>query len=79
LGAIEIVKNKQSKERFLEAEGAAYLVRDHAIKNGMMMRAVGDTMILSPPLIWTRETVDLAIGRIVNALDGAEKELRATA
>ena len=78
LGAIEIVKDKQTKERFSEAEGAAYLVRDHAIKHGMMMRAVGDTMILSPPLIWTRDTVDLAIGRIVKALDRAEKELRAT-
>ena len=43
----------------------------------MMMRAVGDTMILSPPLIWTRETIDLAVGRIVKALDAAEKELRA--
>ena len=26
-----------------------------------MMRATGDTMILSPPLIWTRETIDLAV------------------
>ena len=44
-------------------------MRDHAIANGMMMRATGDTMILSPPLIWTRETIDLACDRIVKALD----------
>jgi putrescine---pyruvate transaminase len=77
LGAIEIVKDKETRERFPEAQGPAYLVRDKAIANGMMMRAVGDTMILSPPLIWTRETIDLAVGRIVKALDAAEKELRA--
>ncbi len=77
LGAIEIVKDKETRERFPEALGPAYLVRDKAIANGMMMRAVGDTMILSPPLIWTRETIDLAVGRIVKALDSAEKELRA--
>ncbi len=76
LGAIEIVKNKETRERFTEAQGAAYLVRDEAIKNGMMMRAVNDTMILSPPLVWTKETVDLAIGRIVKALDAAERMLR---
>jgi putrescine---pyruvate transaminase len=77
LGAIEIVADKETRARFPETKGAAYLVRDKAIENGMMMRAVGDTMILSPPLIWTRETIDLAVGRIVKALDAAEKELRA--
>jgi putrescine---pyruvate transaminase len=41
------------------------------------MRAVDSTMILSPPLIWTRETIDLAVGRIVKALDAAQTELRA--
>jgi putrescine---pyruvate transaminase len=42
----------------------------------MMMRAVDDTMILSPLLIWTKDTVDLAIGRIMTALDLAERDLR---
>ena len=46
------------------------------IVNGMMMRAVGDTMILSPPLIWTKETIDMAVERIGRALDLAEADLR---
>ena len=75
MGAIEIVKNKETRERF-PGWVAGSTVRNHAIANGMMMRAVYDTMILSPPLIWTRETVDLAIGRIMKALDLAETELR---
>lgn len=75
MGAIEIVRDKATKERF-EGEGrAAVVVRDHAIANGLMLRATGDTMILSPPLIWTRETIDLACERIVRALDLAEKDL----
>jgi putrescine aminotransferase len=40
-----------------------------------MMRATGYTMILSPPLIWTRETIDMAADRIEKALDLAAKEL----
>jgi putrescine---pyruvate transaminase len=76
LGAIEIVQDKETRERFPEAKGPGYLVRDKAIAQGMMMRAVDSTMILSPPLIWTRETIDLAVGRIVKALDAAETELR---
>jgi putrescine---pyruvate transaminase len=77
LGAIEIVQDKETRERFPEALGPGYLVRDKAIAQGMMMRAVDSTMILSPPLIWTRETIDLAVGRIVKALDAAQTELRA--
>ncbi|MET3790090.1 aspartate aminotransferase family protein [Aquamicrobium terrae] len=75
MGAIEIVKDKATRERF-EGDGrAAVVVRDHAIANGLMLRATGDTMILSPPLIWTRDTIDLACERIVKALDLAEKDL----
>jgi putrescine---pyruvate transaminase len=75
MGAIEIVKNKETRERFPDWV-AGMTVRNHAIANGMMMRAVYDTMILSPPLIWTKETVDMAIVRIMKALDLAERDLR---
>jgi putrescine aminotransferase len=33
-------------------------------------------MILSPPLIWTRETIDLAGERILKALDLAARDLK---
>ncbi len=76
MGAIEVVKDKATRERFSPAGSAAALVRDHAIANGLMLRATGDTMILSPPLIWTRETIDMACERIVKALDLADADLR---
>lgn len=76
MGAIEIVKDKETRERFPGDGAAAVVVRDHAIANGMMLRATGDTMILSPPLIWTCETIDMAADRIAKALDLAEADLR---
>jgi putrescine aminotransferase len=75
LGAIEIVRDKQTRERFAEPGSAAIVVRDHAIANGIMLRATGDTMIMSPPLIWTREIIDMACDRILKALDLAETDL----
>lgn len=75
MGAIEIVKDKATRERFQPEGSAAVAVRDHAIAQGMMMRATGDSMILSPPLIWTRETIDMAGDRIVKALDLAYADL----
>lgn len=76
MGAIEIVRDKATRERYLPAGSAAVVVRDHAIANGLMMRATGDTMILSPPLIWTRETIDIACAKIVRALDLALADLK---
>ena len=76
MGAIEIVSDKATKARFEPAGDAAVVVRDHAIANGMMLRATGDTMIMSPPLIWTRDTIDMACERILRALDLAEADLR---
>ena len=76
MGAIEIVKDKTTRDRFLPSGSAAVVVRDHAIANGLMMRATGDTMILSPPLIWTRDTIDMACDRILKALDLAYADLR---
>ena len=75
LAAIEIVKDRDTKQRFEPTGRAASLVRDRSIEAGMMMRAVGDTMILSPPLIWTRETIDEAAEIARTALDDASKEL----
>jgi putrescine aminotransferase len=73
--AIEIVKDKASKSRHEPSGAGATAVRDHAIANNIMMRAVGDTMIMSPPLIWTREHIDMAAERVKAALDGALADL----
>jgi putrescine aminotransferase len=75
MGAIEIVSDKARRERFSPAGSAAVKVRDHAVAQGLMMRATGDTMILSPPLIWTCAIIDMACDRIARALDLAAADL----
>ena len=68
LAALEIVKDRATGERFEPEGSAATRLRDASIENGLMMRAVGDTMILSPPLIWTRDTIDEAVDIIARSL-----------
>lgn len=75
LGAIEIVRNRQTRERCEPAGHAAVVVRDQCIASGMMLRAVGETMILSPPLTWTRQTIDEAAEILKVALDQAQELL----
>lgn len=75
MAAIEIVSDKGSRSRHQPAGTAGLIVRDHAIAGGLMLRAIGDTLVMSPPLIWTRETIDLACERLRQALDRGADEL----
>ena len=45
------------------------LCRDLAIENGLVLRAVGDTMIIAPPLIITHEQIDELITKTISTLD----------
>ena len=58
MGALELVKNKDTKEKYDDKGGAAIICRDVSMKNGLVMRAIGDTMVVSPPLIISKAQID---------------------
>ena len=69
VGAIEIVKDKDSRERFHKDLAMGGRCRDFCIENGLVMRAVGDTMIVSPPLISTDAHIDELVDKAWKCLD----------
>jgi putrescine aminotransferase len=69
VGAIEIVRDKSSRERFPKDLAAGTRCRDLCVQNGLVMRAVGDTMIVSPPLIVTEEHIDELVSKAWKCLD----------
>ena len=77
MGAIELCANKETRERFssegrftsLDEISAGSLCRDLSINNGLVMRAVGDTMIIAPPLIIIQEQIDELISKTSKTLD----------
>ncbi|WP_037503091.1 aspartate aminotransferase family protein [Sphingomonas jaspsi] len=80
LGAVEIVSKQGTNERFGGSEGnAGPIVRDHCIDNGLMVRAIRDTIVMSPPLIITRAQIDDLVDIICRSLDEAMPALRAIA
>jgi putrescine aminotransferase len=52
------------------------LCRTHMFDNGVIMRAVGDRMIVAPPLVITRAQIDEMAERIRFCLDLTLDELR---
>ena len=48
IGAIEMVKDKAKRKTFEPVGNAGTVCRDHCIRNGLMLRATRDTMLISP-------------------------------
>lgn len=69
LGALELVSDKTTQARFTPDGHAGTTCRNHCFDVGVVMRAVGDTMFLSPPLVITESEIDELFGLIRRALD----------
>ena len=74
IAAVEIVRQRGTNLRFGDKEGTAGpVLRDRCIANGLMVRAVRDTIVVCPPLIITRPEVD----RLVEIFDRSLTEAAA--
>ena len=77
LGALELVKDKAKREFYPKLGKVGGLCRDVCIENGLVMRAVGDTMIISPPLIATKAHIDELIEKATRCLDITQERISA--
>jgi putrescine aminotransferase len=75
LGAIELVEDKENYIKFDKERGVGIICRNYCFDNGLVMRAVGDIMILSPPLIMQQSDIDVFIDRAWKSLDMTKKTL----
>ncbi len=77
LGAIELVADKRTKERFQPKGRVGEMCRDLAVKNGVVMRHVNESMIIAPPLVITTAQIDELVDKARKTLDAAVVALRA--
>ena len=81
MGSIALTPNKTHRARFSAPAGTVgYICRERCFANNLIMRHVGDRMIISPPLIIDKEQIDILIERAWKSLDEGmsnvkEKEL----
>ncbi|MFS0828939.1 aspartate aminotransferase family protein [Pseudomonas phoenicis] len=68
LGAIELVKDKATRSRY-EGQEAGMICRNFCFDNGLIMRAVGDTMIIAPPLVISHAEIDELVEKARKCLD----------
>ncbi len=68
MGALQLVRDKASGTTFDGALEVGMLCRGHCFGNGLIMRAVGDRMIIAPPLVMTRAQIDEMMSLIARCL-----------
>jgi putrescine aminotransferase len=71
-----LVKDKARRERFAESLSVGMVCRKHCFQNGLIMRAVGDRMIIAPPLTMTHAQIDELLALITRCLDLTYEEVK---
>ena len=69
MGALLLLKDKATHTPFPEALEIGMVCRGHCFREGLIMRAVGDRMIVAPPLVITRPQIDEMLSLIRRCLD----------
>jgi putrescine aminotransferase len=76
MAAVQLCRDVPLQEAFDEKIAIGMVCRKHCFDNGLVMRAVGDRMIVAPPLVITRAQVDELVGLVTQALDRTHVQAR---
>ncbi len=71
-----LVKDRQRKQRFGADQEIGMVCRGHCFRGGLIMRAVGDRMIIAPPLTMSHGQIDEMMALIKTCLDLTLRDAR---
>jgi len=75
MGALELVPDKPSRKRFDDPGKVGEICRDACLENGLVMRAVRDSMVVSPPLIISDQEIDELVDKARRSVDMTRKRI----
>ena len=75
LAAVELVKDKKTRTFFDSNQHVGLKCRDHCFANDLVMRAVRDTMVLSPVFTITEDEIDELVVRAKRAIDATARDM----
>ena len=79
IGALELVRDKAAKTPFDAAAGVGTAVQNAVLEEGVILRALRDAIAICPPLIITRDEIDVLFDALKKGLDKAWADLRVAA
>ena len=75
VAGLQLAEDPAARKRFAQAGEAGTLCRDLCFSNNLIMRASGDRMLLSPPLVISRSEIDELVSKARHAIDATAREL----
>ncbi len=75
VAGLVLVQDKATRAPFASDRSVGMVCRRHCFASGVIMRAVGDRMIIAPPLVMSHAEIDLMIALIRQSLDATAKEM----
>ena len=75
LAVVEIVKDRNTKEKFAEDSGLGEKLTKGFLKHSILTRQRGNLIFLSPPLCVTRDEVDYIVSNLNEILSDVSSEL----
>jgi putrescine---pyruvate transaminase len=69
LAAMELVQDKENRRSFPRERNVGTICRDHCFNNGLVMRAIRDTMVLAPALVVTESEVEQLLRKAKRCID----------
>jgi putrescine---pyruvate transaminase len=69
MGALELVRNSETLQPIDNADEVCEKVRDLGLAHGIIVRPVGSTVTIAPPLVITRAEIDFLFERLRVTLD----------
>jgi 4-aminobutyrate--pyruvate transaminase len=76
VAGVEMVKNKETREGFQPAGRLGRMVAARAQENGLICRAIVDTISICPPLIISEQEIDALVERLRKSLREAAAEAK---
>lgn len=78
MASLALTPNKETRAKFASDAGTVgYITRECSFGNNLIMRHVGDRMIIAPPLVITTAEIDILIERARKSLDQAYEKVKA--
>lgn len=75
MASIQLVKDKATRTVFSGEDNAGSICRDYCFKNNLIMRAVDQSMIMSPPLTISKSEIDELLDKAKICLDSTARDL----
>ncbi|MDR8033216.1 aminotransferase class III-fold pyridoxal phosphate-dependent enzyme, partial [Burkholderia cenocepacia] len=75
VAGVQLARDRSRRERFGADVDIGTICRDFCFNGNLIMRATGDRMLLSPPLVISRQEIDELVSKAKKAVDATAQQL----